>query len=100
MDQRAARQHAVDCFEGWINGDDSKTDLMLPKNFQKDVVEKLQGKNLACWCPLDHPCHADVLLRLANGQAQLPDLAEATYLEAYRAATSRSQDEDSNSNAG
>lgn len=30
------------------------------------IKEKLKGKNLACWCPLDQPCHADVLLRLAN----------------------------------
>jgi hypothetical protein len=27
---------------------------------------ELRGKNLACWCALDRPCHADVLLRLAN----------------------------------
>lgn len=27
---------------------------------------ELTGKNLACWCPLDQPCHADVLLELAN----------------------------------
>lgn len=26
----------------------------------------LGGKNLACWCRLDAPCHADVLLELAN----------------------------------
>jgi hypothetical protein len=26
----------------------------------------LRGKNLACWCGGDHPCHADVLLELAN----------------------------------
>ena len=26
----------------------------------------LRGKNLACWCRADKPCHADVLLRLAN----------------------------------
>jgi hypothetical protein len=26
----------------------------------------LRGKNLACWCPLDGPCHADVLLELSN----------------------------------
>lgn len=26
----------------------------------------LAGKDLACWCPLDAPCHADVLLELAN----------------------------------
>lgn len=29
----------------------------------------LRGKDLACWCPLDQPCHADVLLELANGEA-------------------------------
>lgn len=29
-------------------------------------VGELRGKNLACWCPLDEPCHADVLLELAN----------------------------------
>ena len=27
----------------------------------------LAGKNLACWCPIDAPCHADLLLQLANG---------------------------------
>lgn len=26
----------------------------------------LRGKNLACWCRLDQPCHADVLLEIAN----------------------------------
>lgn len=29
-------------------------------------LRRLRGKNLACWCPLDQPCHADVLLELAN----------------------------------
>lgn len=29
-------------------------------------AEQLRGKNLACFCPLDRPCHADVLLELAN----------------------------------
>jgi hypothetical protein len=28
----------------------------------------LRGKNLACWCKLGEPCHADVLLELANGK--------------------------------
>lgn len=26
----------------------------------------LRGKNLACWCPPGQPCHADVLLEVAN----------------------------------
>ena len=29
-------------------------------------LDKLRGRNLACWCPIDTPCHADVLLELAN----------------------------------
>jgi hypothetical protein len=35
----------------------------------KDIGE-LRGKNLACWCRHDGPCHADVLLRLANAPTQ------------------------------
>ena len=31
-----------------------------------DEVLELRGKDLACWCPLDQPCHADILLELAN----------------------------------
>lgn len=27
---------------------------------------ELKGCDLACWCPLDGPCHADVLLEVAN----------------------------------
>lgn len=29
-------------------------------------VRPLRGKDLACWCRLDQPCHADVLLEIAN----------------------------------
>lgn len=28
--------------------------------------KELRGKNLACWCKPGEPCHADVLLELAN----------------------------------
>ncbi len=31
-----------------------------------DSIHELRGKNLACWCSLDAPCHADILLQLAN----------------------------------
>ena len=31
-------------------------------------LDELRGKNLACWCPLDVPCHADVLLEIANAE--------------------------------
>lgn len=38
--------------------------LMMPR--LADVQAELRGRDLACWCPLDAPCHADVLLELAN----------------------------------
>ena len=34
--------------------------------FRKEELWKLRGKNLACFCPTNSPCHADVLLELAN----------------------------------
>lgn len=37
-----------------------------PPTAVDEVKAELRGKNLACWCPLDGPCHADVLLALAN----------------------------------
>lgn len=38
-----------------------------------DVTE-LRGKHLACWCPLESPCHADVLLELANAPVPVEGL--------------------------
>jgi len=33
---------------------------------EPDFLEPLRGKDLACWCPLDKPCHVDVLLALVG----------------------------------
>jgi hypothetical protein len=33
-----------------------------------DALAELRGHDLACWCPADQPCHADVLLELANAE--------------------------------
>lgn len=56
-----AQQLAVDAYRAWV---------MAPS--QDTLREKarltLKGKRLACWCSLDKPCHADVLLEIANGK--------------------------------
>lgn len=31
-----------------------------------EIREHLAGRDLACWCDLDEPCHADVLLEVAR----------------------------------
>jgi len=41
-------------------------ELLAAAEYPADL-SPLRGKNLACWCPLDQPCHADVLLEIANG---------------------------------
>ena len=45
-----------------------KETLVYTGGFISEIKKKLKGKNLACWCPLDQPCHADVLLRIANNR--------------------------------
>lgn len=48
-------------------------DLLYPLTHHPDYPDldtirwELAGHDLVCWCPLDFPCHADVLLELANG---------------------------------
>lgn len=61
----------VDCFRVWLPGGSKAEGLW--QGPQSDAaraafrdLSPLRGKNLACWCALDAPCHADVLLELAN----------------------------------
>lgn len=35
----------------------------------RNHIHELRGLDLACWCAPGAPCHADVLLELANGAA-------------------------------
>ena len=42
-----------------------RDDTMTPAK-REEARQKLRGKDLACRCELDAPCHADVLLEIAN----------------------------------
>ena len=52
---------AVALFDQWV-----RLHLEQHPKIMRPALDELRGKNLACWCRLDEPCHADVLLRLAN----------------------------------
>jgi len=52
------RVGAVRLYREWIT---SQPDLIAT------AVAQLRGRDLACWCPPGQPCHADVLLEIANG---------------------------------
>jgi len=39
----------------------------LPRSADRMArIEQLRGRNLACWCRPGEPCHADILLEIAN----------------------------------
>lgn len=41
------------------------------------ALRELAGRDLACWCPPDQPCHADVLLEItATANAFPPSAAD------------------------
>lgn len=67
------QQHAVDCHYMLVKtGKEAKSAPVAdysPLAYYAVIrheIGELRGKNLGCWCALDAPCHADVLLELAN----------------------------------
>ncbi|MDO0913989.1 DUF4326 domain-containing protein [Streptomyces sp. DT2A-34] len=50
---------AVDLFAATLRG-------LVGRCYAARFARALRGRDLMCTCPLDVPCHADVLLRLAN----------------------------------
>ena len=38
----------------------------LARDYLDVHLDELRGRNLACWCRIGSPCHADALLALAN----------------------------------
>lgn len=52
-------------FRKWLDGEIFFQWAARRKVILSDL-EELRGKDLACWCALDQPCHADILLKMAN----------------------------------
>ena len=36
----------------------------------REMLEPLRGKNLACFCKIEEPCHADTLIEVSNVQIE------------------------------
>jgi len=62
-----AQAKAVAMCGEWLRGTlDAKLSPHPPPSLH-DIRSALRGHNLACWCAPGTPCHADVLIELANG---------------------------------
>ena len=49
----------------WLRGEIAAPGGVEPPS-KETLKNALAGRNLACWCALNGPCHADLLLTLAN----------------------------------
>ena len=56
----------VIAFNTWLTVDGCHANMESKKLAILNNLYRLKGKNLACWCPLNKRCHADILLELAN----------------------------------
>jgi hypothetical protein len=59
-----AARHCVEAYRAWLLGQRHWAhgrQMPAPPD-----PSELRGKNLACWCAIGKPCHADVLLEIAN----------------------------------
>lgn len=59
---------AVADFKKWLAGDIGARVWAGAPPTRKEIRAALAGKDLACWCKPGTPCHADVLLRIANSK--------------------------------
>lgn len=62
-------EEAVKQYENWVGTGKTYFSITRDQHYfppSLTEIKQLKGKNLACFCPLDTPCHADVLLKLAN----------------------------------
>jgi hypothetical protein len=58
------RETAVEFFRRSVSGT-----APSPTAARAMIRRELYGKNLACWCKPGDPCHADILLEIANSPA-------------------------------
>lgn len=57
---------SVKALREWVDAGGDATSWVLIAGEIEWFFERIRGKDLACWCPLDKPCHVDVLLELVN----------------------------------
>ena len=63
LDRNGAQAEAVDRHRRWMDGD---IEADRPRPSRADIRVALAGRNLACWCPMGTPCHAENLIAIAN----------------------------------
>jgi len=67
LDHDAAQAEAVGRYGRWVTGTLEPALSPGPAPDIALIKTELAGRNLACWCKAGTPCHAELLIDLANG---------------------------------
>ncbi|MFD7580550.1 DUF6195 family protein [Kitasatospora sp. NPDC059817] len=67
-------EEAVDLFTATLRGP-------IGRRYADEFARALRGLDLMCTCPLDVPCHADVLLHLANDSGDSNTISTSNSME-------------------
>lgn len=77
IEPHAAPAAAVRRYRAWLLGEDpgdqdsyQVAGRTYDRRWIREHLAELAGRDLVCWCPPDQPCHADVLIELANRPAR------------------------------
>ncbi|MGV3490415.1 MAG: DUF4326 domain-containing protein [Devosia sp.] len=67
LEPAAAQARAVELCGQWLSGTLDPALSPGPAPSRDTIRADLGGHNLACWCKAGMPCHADILIDIANG---------------------------------
>ena len=69
--EKNGNKKVVELYRQWLLGELPienylGNEIVVPLSSKKIDLSDLKGKNLACWCPLNKPCHTDILIELCE----------------------------------
>jgi hypothetical protein len=79
-------KYCVWAFREWLEGSDQfwrGAESDAARCVMLDRLPELRGKDLCCWCPPGQPCHADVLLALANAAPRFTEPASVSQNDGF-----------------
>lgn len=68
LDRDTAQEKAVGLCRDWLRGTLDPALSPGPAPSREVIARELAGYNLACWCRPGTPCHAEVLIEIANSR--------------------------------
>lgn len=73
IDNDVINKNIVNLYRRWLNGETKFGEepstwlpeaMIKPPPTKEEIIQFINGRDVACWCSLDKPCHVDVILEI------------------------------------